>query len=800
MHPPLQSIVEQAAKVLAPFWPLQSFIAINPLQNFTSLTFHDAIDEFNRFRPLHGFLPLQTYQRYYQQNKISTNDLGVAMTQFLNEQRRQGSGQLSKELAMLKKQLLNASNHQKERDTSQSVNGTLAQQIDRQYATQLTQKMNDHLLRWLPAFFDQGQASWLMPNRKQGLFMAWKSLAINEWPKKQRQWLANLPDQSETVLVALLTAMEVPSSDWSDFLSAHLVALIGWASFIKWAGSRRDVNLPETGPASLIDYLAMRLCIEWMVLEQCVQVKEITYPIICRQQTPVSTHQTVHSLHQPLSDLLDVQRLSIWQTAYEQSYQRELRTQINDIPNRLTRKDYSAQVIFCIDSRSEGLRRHFESQGPYQTFGFAGFFGFAFRYLEGNQPSVALQCPALLQPNVVVQAINHHTATATDSLISIRERLKGHWLAPFVLFEAIGAWFLLKLIGKTVFPRFTRRFIRRQNDKVARHTTPKLLIEKTVDNLDGYSWDQLTDIAESVCRTIGLTQHFSHFVLLCAHHSLSENNPYESSLDCGACGGHSGIPNAKVAVTVFNHPIVRGELKKRGIDIPTDCLFIVGCHNTTTDDVQLLDVEHCPDTHRQAIFQLQADLKYAGSALCRERMATLSGDKKAKRRQANWAELAPELGQINNAAFIIGPRALTQGCDLKQRVFLHCYDHQQDHDGKLLEAILVGPLMVAHWINMQYYFSTVDPDLFGSGNKAIHNVVANIGVMAGNQSNLKLGLPQQSLFYRDQCLHEPLRLYVLINAPKTHVNNVLSRCAEVQQLINNHWIQLEVIANDKSLQ
>ncbi len=166
------------------------------------------------------------------------------------------------------------------------------------------------------------------------------------------------------------------------------------------------------------------------------------------------------------------------------------------------------------------------------------------------------------------------------------------------------------------------------------------------------------------------------------------------------------------------------------------------------------------------------------------------------RRSRDWSEIRPEWGLARNAAFIAAPRARTRGLDLEGRTFLHDYDYTRDQDGSVLELILSAPMVVASWINLQYYASSVAPEVFGSGDKMLHNVVGRHGVMVGNRSDLKSGLPWQSVHDGSDYVHEPLRLLAIVEAPLPKIDEVLEAHPEVRELAENNWIQLVAINPD----
>jgi uncharacterized protein YbcC (UPF0753/DUF2309 family) len=114
--------------------------------------------------------------------------------------------------------------------------------------------------------------------------------------------------------------------------------------------------------------------------------------------------------------------------------------------------------------------------------------------------------------------------------------------------------------------------------------------------------------------------------------------------------------------------------------------------------------------------------------------------------------------------------------------------------------IMTAPMVVANWINMQYYGSMVDNPHFGSGNKVLHNVVGgSIGVLEGNGGDLRVGLAIQSLHDGKDWVHEPVRLNVVIEAPSMEIDKVIAKHQLVRELIDNQWIHLYRIGEDGSV-
>ncbi len=313
----------------------------------------------------------------------------------------------------------------------------------------------------------------------------------------------------------------------------------------------------------------------------------------------------------------------------------------------------------------------------------------------------------------------------------------------------------------------------------------------------GFSIEEQVMYLENFLKTIGLVRDFPKFVLIIGHGSKSDNNPFESALDCGACGGNISLPNARTMCMIGNRKEVREKLREKGIDIPDDVKFIPGLHNTTTDEIEFYDTDILSWEEKKQFSKVVNDLEFATSRARQERIKSLPYTKTENDiiiKSMDWSEPRPEWGLSKNVAAYVGKRESIKHLSLYNRFFMVSYDWKVDDEKvSILESLFSGPLIVGEWINLEHYFSTVDNERFGAGSKVYHNIVSKVGVFYGNFSDLKIGLPTQTVLEEDIPYHEPTRLIVFLESPIENALKATEASSLAAPIILNEWIRLVII-------
>ncbi len=775
-HARLLVELDEAARVIGPLWPLGTFIAVNPFWDLRQLGFEAAVS---------------VARMVFGANGLPSPDYVVDAL---------GSGRVTS--ADVVRAVVEAT------DGAAGPAGSpdaLAGWSATQYES--AADVNRQVAKFCAAFL-----SAKLPGAPDAAFYpSWHAMVRVDPGARAllgrygRARLADLPDRAEDAIAWCLDELGLDRDGWRAEFVTQLAALPGWAAHAKWRSRWAPPGTP--GPAlELVDFVAVRLAYDttWRrrQAERPASLQSRTSTRNGAVHDPRSVPGLSHAARASLASLDRDRASSAWLLALEHHYRDELLGLLGPLAFGAV-PDPDAQVVFCIDARSEGIRRHLESAGTYETFGFAGFFGLPLRYTAlGAEPVDLL--PVLLSPTVVMEeraGVGHQDA-ARRRLAGEQVRSQGshafdqtreNGIAPFMLAEAGGFVAAPLLAARTLRPaRFAR--VRGRLSALIAPAAPTQ-VDADPDST------RLTDeeqalFAETALTTMGLTHGFAPLVVLCGHGSTTENNPHAASLDCGACGGNRGADSARAACAILNRTPVRDLLAERGIAIPGSTHFVAAEHDTATDTFSFFDLHLVPEQHLEALARLRDDLAHSGAALAAERLGDLDpsadGDpvEAVRHRSADWAELQPEWGLARNASFIVGPRTMTAGIDLRRRSFLHSYDPEIDPAGTALETILTAPMVVAHWINMQYYFSTVDPDVFAAGDKTVHNIVAGIGVTEGVGGDLKVGLPLQSLFAEERAFHEPLRLLTVVEAPITRIEEIIARNPVLRDLFGGQWVHL----------
>jgi len=784
----IRTTVRAAAAPLAPTWPLERFVATNPLVGLEQQPWAEAVLAAPELLGARAEVAETEHRRALAEGRLRAADLDAALRARRPDLTGSALDAARRELLVAPPIELGA------------VPPVLAVELlDAAVGSGASAWVDDRSAWWAAAYLGDHPA-WPMPGREAGLWSAFRRHAVRDrrlaaWgPVDPAELVAQLPDRPDDAVARLLVELGVDRPDHERYLRRHLARSAGWtAAVVRRVGVDGD---------DLVAWLALRLVHESVVLADAARRRVAAGEAARRSAGDAEIDADGVA---PGSLLAAADRVAIWRDAAERPIRDGLLAALA-APSSGAGTRPATHAVFCIDPRSEGLRRHLERRGDHRTVGFAGFFGLPIGVAPLGHHDAVPSCPVILAPQAAVaeEVLDDHRdrwTVGTDAWEGGHDvfvATKRAAVAPFALAETMGWAAGFRMAARTLAPRRWGRLVD------AAHRATVGAAPTRVTPIAGSWWDldQQVAVASGILRTTGLDRGPARLVLLCGHGSHHVNNLHRAALDCGACGGRSGSANARAAVALLNDPDVRRGLAASGIEVPDDTWFVAGEHDTATDRVELFDLDLVPADHLDDLARLAEDLEAAGRDLAAERAPSLpvgvgrSGAAagrsvdQVRARAADWAQVVPEWGLVGCTALVVGPRSMTAGVDLGRRVFLHSYEPDHDPDGSVLAGILGGPLVVAHWITSQYRASVIDPDRFGAGSKALHNLIGGVGAIEGSGGDVRLGLPAESVADADGPRHDPVRLLVVLDAPARRVDELLAADPAVGHLVTGGWIRV----------
>lgn len=787
----LDGMLERVAHWLPTQGPLKDFIHHNTLHGFQHLHFDAAVGAAARLYGASVAMPGSFYFDAYRAGRIGESALARALAAaFPDEaQRAAARGRMLAapiELAGFR---------------GVARTGLRAEWTARLGSVPLERRSNLWLFRLISAYLDQGLAIWRMPRVEElGFFDAVAHLARESafplGPLASPTARALLERPPADALAAALARTLAGEALWEQYLLETLLAQPGWAGLAAEC-ERKPELLINRRKIRLLDYAAITLIAEVGCLER--ELGDFA-PLAAVAAECVPDRVPDRSADEVL--------LAVWHEAFEWSYYEPLLGVLAaPRPARTTEPAPArAWAFFCLDDRSSSLRRHLEEIEPHiVTFGIAGFFGFDFAYCGAGDAIASKHCPAPMTPrHLVVESYETVERPAGDDMPWWRRPV--HLEAPSN--TLVRGWFLSYTLGLGAALRLAASVFR---PSLAPVTAPPLSTvsggarfkllrtsdERTPDGMwQGYTCEELADRVQELFRTVGAHPPWPELVVLFGHGASSVNNPYFAAYNCGACSGRSGAPNARAFAKAANRPDVRALLAARGLVIPDSTWFIGALYDTTRDEATYYDydVSRMPARFAESFAALRTTVEKMAARNAAERcrrfdtvphgIAPDDAIDEVRGRSISLFEPRPEYNHATNASCIVGRRELTTGVFLDRRTFLSSYDPTQDPSGDILAAVLAAVIPVCAGINLEYFFSRIDPRTYGAGTKLPHNVNGLLGVCNGIEGDLLTGLPTQMTE-----IHDPVRLLTIVEQTPEVALEAARRKPAIFEWIEHDWVR-----------
>jgi len=769
--PQLDHILKDISQELPIIRPISEFIHLNLLLNYQHLPFFEALklvsDRFQAW-------PLPNFDFF--KEKILNNEISLSE---INEKVKIHDPELVHET----ERIIFENKTKIQNDLRQ---GRLHQFWNKAIGANVVQMADGLLIKWAGMYLDQGIGLWEMPDANEKTFYECiKDLLSESLIKPAPFTSGNIKDlfkpSSEESIIEHLHFL---CPEWElkqEYLRESVYTLRGWCGLISTLEAQPNL-IPFKRKIALKDFIALKLILEKAWINE-----------LSNNETLIPDFDTLPKSSSLLTPSEFVILRACQESLEEKTFREVLKKIETSQSSQISEPLY--QAVFCMDDRECSLRRHLEGlESKLETFGTAGHFGIECLYQNSQDAFPKKHCPApmkarfLIKEKSLVQTENNSfdhdlfqpthlmmdgiISTITGGLKSI-PKLVENLFFPMTFVEK----------GPVVFPATTSKLeIHNPNEK----TEGELLL--------GYTKEQMGDLVFQQLQLIGFNKNFAPLIFIFGHGSNSTNNPYFTTYGCGACSGRPGSANARIFCEMANDPEVRTIIQnKYDLHLPDKTRFIASFHDTTRDIVEIYGTDLLDKEILEKVNQFSKNLKIALFKNARERSkmfklctynpVSFGAHKEVLRRSYSLFETRPEMGHTNVAFSIVGRRAFTKSVNLNRRAFLQSYDPTIDPEGMLLATSLGAVIPVTSGIGLDYFFSRVDNSRFGAGSKLPQNIVGNLGVSHGTESDLLVGLPYQMI---DQ--HTPQRLLILVEQRPDIALKAIKSNPLVYQIVSNQWV------------
>ncbi|MGB5830705.1 MAG: putative inorganic carbon transporter subunit DabA, partial [Thiohalocapsa sp.] len=249
-----------ACERIAPVWPLDRFVAVNPFHGLRHETFEQASVRLRRIAGARMYMPRAYYREQIAAGRISEEDLREAAA-------RHGVALEPSTVDAL----LNESLEDEDPAVSAGVpllTAVLESMDTEQWSVFVVDRISQHCA----AYFDMGQATWKPPWQGISLYASWRCFAERDFSLSMmgldpmRARIKTLPEAPQDCIGWALHRLGMPDEGAKDYMHAALIDIGGWAAWTRLL--RWEKELAGGDDETIVELLAVRLAWDALLYEQ----------------------------------------------------------------------------------------------------------------------------------------------------------------------------------------------------------------------------------------------------------------------------------------------------------------------------------------------------------------------------------------------------------------------------------------------------------------------------------------------------------------------------------------------------